>query len=303
MRANIGFGVDKVIFGMSKEKIINIFGIPDKKVASETLQIVDYYYNQKMMKLTFDNEEDGKLSSIEVYNPNVFFLNQQLINKSKNEVKNLLKLNGYVENEREEYDCFETLSYWDINSEFLFEFGKLRRVQFSPLYDENDETIWPTGKTETKFKYQSNSIPMSEPNEVDKVIKIVIGNGIENLIFGMFETDVLFALGDPDKISDTEKEDGIVYYYNKLMLKVKFDLLNQGKLYSIELHNPKMVLYDQEIKNMTKSEIISLLKLNGYHDINKIDYETMETIFCKEINSTFAFEFDKLVHIEFSPLS
>ncbi len=87
------------------------------------------------------------------------------------------------------------------------------------------------------------------------------------------------------------------------MIKTKFDLRENNKLYSFEIYNPQVLMFDQCLINKDKNEILEILKLNGCYDVEEEDYGFFETIFSKEIWSTFVFEFDKLTHIEFSPLS
>ena len=311
MRLKIGIGLDNLIFGMCQEEVISLMGKPDKIVRTEPFGDIYYYFNNQLTKLEFDSSEDYRLYTIEVFNPTVLMFNQQLINKDKGEILMLLKANGYSEIEQEEYETFETVLCEEIWSEFAFEFNKLKRISYSPLFDDNDEIIWPIRKGgishnpilpgkdqyETKLIFADNTVDNNKPMEIK------IGVGLDYTIFGMFQKDIINIGGKPDKILETEIEDGIVYYYYDQMIKTKFDLRRNGKLYSFEVYNPKAIMFDQEIINQKKSEILDLLKLNGYYNVEHEDCEFFETVFCKEICSTFVFEFDKLVHVEFSPLS
>ena len=69
------------------------------------------------------------------------------------------------------------------------------------------------------------------------VVEIKIGIGLDNLVFGMSQQEVKNTLGEPDKINETEKIDGIVYYFNNELIKTKFDQNESLKLYSIEVLN------------------------------------------------------------------
>ena len=133
-------------------------------------------------------------------------------------------------------------------------------------------------------------------------MEIKIGLGLDNLIFGMLQEDVIDLMGEPDKISDTEKENGVVYYYNDQLIKVKFDQEEGSKLYAIEAFNQESVMFDNRIMNKDKREIVELLKTRGYHEIEEEEYTHFETVFCREIWSTFMFEFNRLRSVEFSPL-
>ena len=133
-------------------------------------------------------------------------------------------------------------------------------------------------------------------------MEIKVGIGLDNIVFGMLQDEVIGILGEPDKISETENSYGIIYYFNNLLTKVGFDIEKDNKLYSIEVHHPEVVLFNTKVIGMKKSEVLNLLKAYGYSDVMHEDYETFETIFCEEIWSTFSFEFDRLTNIEFSPL-
>ncbi|MDQ7095863.1 hypothetical protein REC12_19910 [Desulfosporosinus sp. PR] len=86
---------------------------------------------------------------------------------------------------------------------------------------------------------------------------IKIGVGLDNLIFGMSQEEVKECLGKPNKISEKQKDDGIVYHYNDIQFKVKFDQKENSKLYSIEVYNPEVTLFNQKIigKNKWKSKL------------------------------------------------
>ena len=130
-----------------------------------------------------------------------------------------------------------------------------------------------------------------------------IGIGIDNIIFGMSQKEIKNILGDPDRCSETEKENGIVYTYNDKMIKLKFDKNENSKLYSIEIHNQEILLFGQNIIDRSRNYIYNLLTANGYKNIEYTDYDFFETLFCREIWTTFSFRFDRLISIEYSPLS
>lgn len=133
-------------------------------------------------------------------------------------------------------------------------------------------------------------------------MEIIIGRGLGDIVFGMYEDDIVSMLGEADKINYSEKENGVVYYYNDKMIKLKFDKDEDGKLYSIEVFHPDLILFDQKVIDKKKEEIENLLMKNECYNLEFEDYDTFETLFCEKIWSTFMFEFNKLRSIEFSPL-
>lgn len=88
-------------------------------------------------------------------------------------------------------------------------------------------------------------------------MEIKIGVGLDNLIFGMSQDQVKSILGEPNKISNDALDFGIVYFFNKEMILAKFDNEEDLKLYSIEVHNPKVKMFNQRIINKSKKKIKS----------------------------------------------
>lgn len=136
----------------------------------------------------------------------------------------------------------------------------------------------------------------------DWAMEIVIGIGLEPLIFGMSQDEVKSIWGKPDKITNEELEFAIIYYYNEKLIKTKFDRDEDLKLYSIEVFNPEVRLFNNSVIGKTKKEIERMLENKGYSKLVHEDYETFDTVFCEQIWTTFEFEFDRLKSIEFSPL-
>lgn len=143
MKIKFGIGVEDILFGMTQEEIKSIWGEPNRINTEEKEQGIVYYFNSKMVKLKFDLDEDSKLSSIEVHNPKVKIFNRNVFLKTKEEIKSLLKSNGYINFEYEDYEIFDTFFCEDIWATFEFEFDRLISIEFSPLYKNDDERIWP----------------------------------------------------------------------------------------------------------------------------------------------------------------
>ena len=70
--------------------------------------------------------------------------NQNIYRKTRRDIEKLLNSNGYTEFEYESYDTFETLFCEAIWTTFVFEFDRLMHIEFSPIFDDGDERIWPS---------------------------------------------------------------------------------------------------------------------------------------------------------------
>jgi len=145
MEIKTGIGLDNILFGMSQDNVIAIMGRPDKVVYDHVSNIfkleIEYYYNRHLVQMNFD--EYDRLCGITVFNPDALMFNREIMGKTKSEILDLLKLNGYCKIEDEDYDWFETVWCDEILTDFTFGFNKLKSINFSPLYDDNDEQIWP----------------------------------------------------------------------------------------------------------------------------------------------------------------
>lgn len=68
---------------------------------------------------------------------------RNLFGISMNEIENLLKELGYSKAEYEDYETFETLFCEEIWTTFEFEFDRLRVIEFSPVFIDDDNRKWP----------------------------------------------------------------------------------------------------------------------------------------------------------------
>lgn len=96
-----------------------------------------------MSKYKFDKDYNYRLETIETYNPEAGMFGQKIIGMSKEQIKNLLKQNNCFDTEYEEYDFFETLFCENIWTTFEFIFDRLNSFEFSPLFKDENERIWP----------------------------------------------------------------------------------------------------------------------------------------------------------------
>lgn len=143
MEIKIGIGLDNLVFGMSQDDVKSILGEPNKIDNDKYVSGSRYYYNSKMITIRFDGDEDFKLFSIEVFNDEVIFFGQKVIGNFKKDIEKLLRDNGYSDFEYEDYVSFDTLFCDEIYSTFNFEFDRLRSIEFSPLFIDDNVIAWP----------------------------------------------------------------------------------------------------------------------------------------------------------------
>jgi len=143
MDIKIGIGLDDLIFGMTQDEVKSTLGEPNKINYGELDWGIVYYFNNKLIKTTFEQDYDFKLFTIEVFNSEVIFLGQRVIGQPKEKIEKLLYENGYSGFIYEEYDTFDTFFCESINATFDFEFDRLRSIIFSPLFIDDNNIAWP----------------------------------------------------------------------------------------------------------------------------------------------------------------
>jgi hypothetical protein len=142
LKIKLGEGIGPVKFGITKSKAIKILGEPDKVFETdgdcERLQ-----FNDKLIELSFEPDNDGLLGWIEVHNPMAELFGLKLLGKKKSDVTALLNDSLKYSPETDDYGSMVSLSYDDHWLELQFEFDRLTCINFGVLYDESESPIWP----------------------------------------------------------------------------------------------------------------------------------------------------------------
>jgi len=141
MEIKLGIGVDSIVFGMTKDYVIEKFGKPDKIHETAYKGGFIYYYDRYMVTLTFNDDDDYKLSSITSYNRQIKLYNEFIIGKTKSEVKELLENQGISDFDYEEYEIFDIMNCDEISVSFKILFDKIVHIEFGPFFDEKGEFI------------------------------------------------------------------------------------------------------------------------------------------------------------------
>jgi hypothetical protein len=128
---------------MTQEEVRSTLGEPNKINYEELDWGIVYYFNDKLIKTTFEEDYNFKLFTIEVFNSEVIFLGQRVIGQPKEKIEKLLNENGYSSFVYEDYDTFDTFFYETIYATFYFEFDRLRSIMFSPLFIDDNNIAWP----------------------------------------------------------------------------------------------------------------------------------------------------------------
>ena len=126
-------------------------------------------------------------------------------------------------------------------------------------------------------------------------MKIIPKNGIDKLLFGMKQKDVLEILGLPDKKFEDE-ENNMIYIYNTLQLHLNFYEEEEFRLGYIITANPEAMLLDKKIIGQTFEKIKS--ELPTYKTWEKEDFDLAENYFNEDNWLILVSEFDKILKVE-----
>jgi hypothetical protein len=105
-------------------------------------------------------------------------------------------------------------------------------------------------------------------------MQIIFERGVDNIIFGLTEAQVVALLGSPDKIAiDANDSRDLIYNHQKLVLKIE----PNGRLGWIEIHN-KLATWDGITPwRIEKNALLTLIgkRLNESYEFE--DYGHMES--------------------------
>lgn len=128
------------------------------------------------------------------------------------------------------------------------------------------------------------------------------GYGIDEILFGMKENDIISLLGQPDKIYTSEDdEDERFYQYNAKKIRLKFYLEEEGRLGYIYSSSPDLKYQGNTILHTPSSGFIQLFQSKAA-DWAKDEYESLETWFNETLWLTLNFEYDEVSEVEIGVL-
>ena len=148
-----GKGLEDLMFGQTKEQVKSHFGEPDEieqYADEETEEVLNeaWHYDSLELSLSFDKDEDWRLSTISVSDESFTLKGKKLIGSTMEELTGFINENKLGEFEAEEWsteddDIQQVVSIDGHSINFWFTEGKLSEIQWGPLYDQDDKTIWP----------------------------------------------------------------------------------------------------------------------------------------------------------------
>ena len=104
-------------------------------------------------------------------------------------------------------------------------------------------------------------------------MKINLKNGIDKLLFGMLQKDVIAIYGKPTKTYKDEEEN-VIFLYNEQKIRLAFYVEEDLKLGYIVSSNENLTVFDQKIIGKTAKFIAKDIIWDGSKWIDKKSKET-----------------------------
>ncbi|MEC5164624.1 hypothetical protein RCH18_000343 [Flavobacterium sp. PL11] len=128
-------------------------------------------------------------------------------------------------------------------------------------------------------------------------MKINLKNGIDQLLFGMKQKDVIAIYGKPDR-DYKDEDDNVIYAYNKLKMRLTFYVEEDFKLGYIVASSAELSLFGHKIINIKITEVKKDLAAKGITKFTQEEFDTFENYFNEENWIIFQTEFDEVVKFE-----
>jgi hypothetical protein len=129
-------------------------------------------------------------------------------------------------------------------------------------------------------------------------MEIHLNQGVDDILFGMTETDIIDRLGIPNKIVSTDLGNRDLIY-NELKLVFKLELENAGLLGWIEVHNKISRWLNVNPWTLEREALLEFLSQHLEEDYQFDDYGHMESYTFTENWVELQYEFECLTSFNF----
>ena len=128
-------------------------------------------------------------------------------------------------------------------------------------------------------------------------MKINLKSGIDKLLFGMKQNDVIAIYGKPNK-NYKDEDDNLILVYNKLKMRLTFYIEEDLKLGYIVASADDLVLNGNTIINKKITDVKTELSKSGITKFTQESFDTFENYFNEDNWFILQTEFDEVVKFE-----
>ena len=128
-------------------------------------------------------------------------------------------------------------------------------------------------------------------------MKINPKNGIDKLIFGMKQNDVIAIYGKPNK-NYKDEDENVIFVYNELKIRLTFYEEEDLKLGYLVASSPNLELFGNKIINRKITDVKKDLAQKGITKFTQEEFDTFENYFNEENWIILQTEYDEVVKFE-----
>lgn len=128
-------------------------------------------------------------------------------------------------------------------------------------------------------------------------MKINLKHGIDQLVFGMKQIDVIAIYGKPNR-NYKDEDDNVIFSYNSLKMRLTFYKEEEFKLGYIVASSYDLELFENKIIGKNIDEVKSQLATKGITKFTQEEFDTFENYFNEENWIILQTEFDEVVKLE-----
>ena len=132
-------------------------------------------------------------------------------------------------------------------------------------------------------------------------MEITLGYGIDSILFGLTEPQIVSSLGKPDKAFFTDEENKRLQF-NELKLELCFETENDYRLGWIEVHNKNVTIFGHQLIGKAMPEVVSILRAELDTEPTIDDYGSFVSVTFEKEWLELQFSFNKLTNINFGVL-
>ena len=140
-------GLGELNFGVTKEEVERMVGAPEDVEEMDTennIRTLIWHYWSKGFSAFFDEDNNFKLSSLEVDNQMTTLWGQLIFNMKEEELIELFRSKGFKEIDIEEQEWGERrVSIDDAMVDLYFEDGELNSINFGVFINDLEIAVWP----------------------------------------------------------------------------------------------------------------------------------------------------------------
>ena len=140
-------GLGELNFGVTKEEVERMVGAPEDVEDTDgenDIRTLIWHYWSKGFSAFFDEDNNYKLSSLEVDNQMATLWGQLIFNMKEEELIELFRSKGFKEIDIEEQEWGERrVSIDDAMVDLYFEEGELNSINFGVFINDLEIAVWP----------------------------------------------------------------------------------------------------------------------------------------------------------------